>query len=291
MPVHKEPGTAVVGGTINQTGSFLLRATAIGRDTVLAQIIAMVQAAQGAKLPIQALVDKVTLWFVPAVMAAAALTFVVWLLAGPEPALTYALVNAVAVLIIACPCAMGLATPTSIMVGTGRGAEIGVLFRQGAALQQLRDARVVAVDKTGTLTAGKPQLTDLEVTAGFERGQVLALVAAVEAHSEHPIARALVAAAQAQELALEEATGFESVTGFGVRAQVGGQRVEVGADHYMQRLGVDVDAFAATARRLGEAGRTPMYAAVDGRLAAILAVADPLKPDSAAVSPPCMPWA
>jgi cation transport ATPase len=190
VPVAKALGDAVVGGTVNQTGALAFRATAVGGDTVLAQIIRMVEQAQGAKLPIQALVDKVTLWFVPAVFAAAALTFAAWFAFGPSPALSFALVNAVAVLIIACPCAMGLATPTSIMVGTGRGAELGVLFRKGEALQLLRDAKVVAFDKTGTLTEGRPVLTDLELADGFARAAVLARVAAVEAKSEHPIARA-----------------------------------------------------------------------------------------------------
>src|SRR5690606_23816828 len=188
VPVAKGVGKQVVGGTVNQTGAFTFRATAVGGETVLAQIIRMVEQAQGAKLPIQAMVDKVTLWFVPAVMVAALLTFVVWLVLGPEPSLTYALVSAVAVLIIACPCAMGLATPTSIMVGTGRGAELGVLFRKGEALQRLRDARVVAVDKTGTLTEGRPTLTDLEVSSGFTRAEVLECIASVESRSEHPIA-------------------------------------------------------------------------------------------------------
>src|SRR5690554_6263739 len=198
VPVEKTAGSEVVGGPVNQKGADTLRATAVGGQTVLARIIQLVEQAQGSKLPIQAMVDKVTLWFVPAVMLAALLTFAVWLLFGPEPALTFGLVNAVAVLIIACPCAMGLATPTSIMVGTGRGAELGVLFRKGEALQLLKDARVVAVDKTGTLTEGRPALTDLELAEGFERLQVLALVASVEAKSEHPIALAIVQAA-AQE--------------------------------------------------------------------------------------------
>ena len=277
VPVEKQPGAAVVGGTVNQTGALAFRATAVGADTMLARIIRMVEQAQGSKLPIQALVDKVTLWFVPAVMAAAALTFLVWLVFGPDPALSFALVNAVAVLIIACPCAMGLATPTSIMVGTGRGAEIGVLFRQGEALQSLKDARVVAVDKTGTLTEGRPTLTDLEPAAGFERREVLALVAAVEAKSEHPIAQAVVAAAEAEDADAPAAEGFESVTGFGARALVAGRSVEVGADRFMAKLGLDVAPFAATAARLGEEGKTPIYAAIDGRLAAILAVADPIR--------------
>ncbi len=282
IPVGKKAGSAVVGGTVNQKGAFSFRATAVGGATVLSQIIRMVEEAQGSKLPIQTMVDKVTMWFVPAVMGIAALTFVIWLIFGPSPAITFALVNAVAVLIIACPCAMGLATPTSIMVGTGRGAEMGVLFRKGEALQLLKDARVVAVDKTGTLTEGRPALTDLDIATGFERAQVLAAVAAVEAKSEHPIARAIVEAAQAENLVLPVVSGFESVTGFGVQAKVAGPdgqsiRVDIGADRFMQKLGLDVATFAASAERLGADGKTPLYAALDGRLAAIIAVADPIK--------------
>ncbi|MDI3977178.1 heavy metal translocating P-type ATPase [Pseudomonas aeruginosa] len=277
IPVEKAEGSTVVGGTVNQKGALTLRATAVGGQTMLAQIIRMVEQAQGSKLPIQAVVDKVTLWFVPAVMLAAVLTFLVWLVFGPSPALSFALVNAVAVLIIACPCAMGLATPTSIMVGTGRGAEMGVLFRKGEALQLLKDAKVVAVDKTGTLTEGRPVLTDLEIADGFDRNQVLAKVAAVESRSEHPIARAIVESAVEGGIALPTMTDFDSVTGMGVRATVDGARVEVGADRFMRELGLDVGGFARTAERLGNEGKSPLYAAIDGRLAAIIAVADPIK--------------
>jgi heavy metal translocating P-type ATPase len=288
VPVEKGVGATVVGGTLNTRGAFAFRATRVGADTVLAQIVRMVETAQGAKLPIQALVDKVTMVFVPVVMGVAALTFLAWLVFGAAwlaedvPALSFALVNAVAVLIVACPCAMGLATPTSIMVATGRAAQMGVLFRKGDALQLLRDAEVVAVDKTGTLTVGKPQLTDLVVAEGFARAEVLALVAAVERRSEHPIAEAIVAAARAEGLALDEAEGFEADAGHGVSATVGGRQVEVGADRLMRRLGLDVGEFADTAARLGDEGKSPLYAAIDGRLAAIIAVADPLKPTSVA---------
>lgn len=278
VPVVKGEGADVVGGTINKTGSFTYRATKVGADTLLAQIIRMVEAAQGSKLPIQAMVDKVTAWFVPAVMAAAALTFLAWLLLGPEPALTFALVNAVAVLIIACPCAMGLATPTSIMVGTGRAAELGVLFRNGEALQTLKGTHVVALDKTGTLTAGRPELTDLVTSEGFDRDRVLSLVASVEAHSEHPVAAAIVAAAKADGLPVQAADGFEAAPGFGVKARVSGQEIAVGADRYMARLGIAVEGFAEQAAALGRKARTPLYAAVDGRLAAMIAVSDPIKP-------------
>jgi len=277
LPVAKAAGATVTGGTVNQTGAFAFRATAVGGDTMLAQIIRMVEEAQGSKLPIQGLVDKITMWFVPAVMTLAALTFGVWFFFGPDPALTFGLVNAVAVLIIACPCAMGLATPTSIMVGTGRGAELGVLFRKGDALQGLQDARVVALDKTGTLTEGKPTLTDLVLADGFQRADVLSRIAAVEAKSEHPIARAIVEAAEAEGLTLPALSRFESVTGFGVAAEAGGIRVEIGADRYMAKLGHDVGTFADAAARLADEGKSPLYAAIGGRLAAIIAVADPIK--------------
>ena len=282
VPVTKSEGATVVGGTINKTGSFTYRATKVGADTLLAQIIRMVQQAQGAKLPIQALVDRITAWFVPAVMAVAAVTFLLWLLLGPEPAFTFALVNAVAVLIIACPCAMGLATPTSIMVGTGRAAELGVLFRKGEALQSLRSAQVIALDKTGTLTAGHPELTDFEVAAGVEPDAALRLVAAVESASEHPIAAAIVTAARAKGLSVPAVEGFEAVPGFGAQGRVAGQAIAVGADRYMTKLGLDPSAFKATAERLGQQGKTPLYAAIDGRLAAIIAVADPVKPSTPA---------
>ncbi|MBL8591254.1 MAG: copper-translocating P-type ATPase [Devosia sp.] len=279
LPVRKRVGDEVVGGTINRTGAFTFAATKVGADTVLAQIIRMVEAAQGSKLPIQALVDKVTAWFVPAVIGVAVLTFAAWLVFGPSPALTFALVNAVAVLIIACPCAMGLATPTSIMVGTGRAAELGVLFRKGDALQSLRAAQVVALDKTGTLTQGRPALTDVLVSEGFERDEVIALVASVETKSEHPIAEAIVAAVPTERL--QPVTDFAADPGFGVTGRVGGRAVLIGADRAMARAGIDVATFAEQARALGDEGKSPLYAAIDGRLAAIIAVSDPIKETSA----------
>ena len=277
VPARKGEGDEVVGGTINKTGAFRFEATKVGADTVLAQIIRMVEDAQGSKVPIQALADRVVGIFVPIVMGLALLTFGVWLLFGPAPALTFALVNAVAVLIIACPCAMGLATPTSIMVGTGKAAEMGVLFRNGAALQSLQQAEVVALDKTGTLTRGEPELTDLATTGGFDRDRVLELVAAVERRSEHPIAQAIVQAARQARLTLPDVTAFEAIPGFGVEARVEGTLVQIGADRYMRRLGLDTSAFRTEATRLAQGGKSPLYAALDGRLAAILAVSDPVK--------------
>ena len=281
VPTKKEMGSTVVGGTVNQNGTLTIKATAIGGNSVLAQIIRMVEQAQGSKLPIQTLVDQVTMWFVPVVMLLATITFVAWYMFGPEPALTFGLVNAVAVLIIACPCAMGLATPTSIMVGTGRGAEIGVLFRKGEALQLLQEVSVVAVDKTGTLTEGKPTLTDFHVQPNFDRKQVLALVASVEAKSEHPIATAIVHAAAQEGLELSAVTEFDSITGSGIKGKVGEAWVYVGADRYMKQLGLNVDvhdgSFDTLIAQLGQDGKTPLYVAIDQTLAAVIAVADPIK--------------
>ncbi len=277
IPVAKRPGDKVIGATINQTGAFRFRAEAVGADTVLAQIVRLVQGAQSAKLPIQSLADRVVAVFTPIVLAIAALTAVVWLVFGPAPALTFALVNAVAVLVIACPCAMGLATPAAVMVGTGRAAELGVLFRRGEALETLSQVKAVALDKTGTLTRGKPELTDLSVAEGFGEDEVHALIAAAEAASEHPVAQAIAAAARQRGLEISPAERFEALPGFGVEATVKGRRVQVGADRYMARLGLDVRRFAELARRLADEGKTPLYAAVDGRLCAALAVSDPIK--------------
>jgi Cu+-exporting ATPase len=281
-PVAKGVGDPVTGGSVNRTGAFTLRATRVGADTTLAQIVRMVEAAQAAKLPIQALVDRVTAVFVPVVIGVALLTALVWGLFGPEPALTFALVNAVAVLIIACPCAMGLATPTSIMVATGRAAEIGVLFRRGEALQRLREVGVVAFDKTGTLTRGRPELTDLTVAEGLAADEVLTLVAAVEARSEHPVGQAVVAAAEARGFELPPVEAFAAEPGFGVSATVRGQRVEIGSRRLMARLGHDVSAWEDAAAALADRGRTPLFAAVGGRPAALLAVADPVRPSARA---------
>ncbi len=280
VPVAKAAGDDVVGGTVNTTGSFDFRVTGLGADTVLARIVRMVEEAQGAKLPIQAVVDRVTAWFVPVVLAATAATFLLWMALGPSPALPLALVAAVAVLIIACPCAMGLATPTSIMVGTGRAAELGILFRHGDALQTLREAGTVALDKTGTLTEGRPHLTDLVPAAGFSPDEVLALIASVEGRSEHPIASAIVASARAEGLEIRPVDSFEARPGFGSSGRVDGRRVEIGADRFMRRLGVDVTVFASEASRFAEEGKSPIYAAIDGRPAGMVAVSDPVRAES-----------
>jgi Cu+-exporting ATPase len=282
LPVGKSVGSSVIGGTINGNGSVTFRVVRVGANTTLARIVSMVEQAQSARLPIQSIVDRVTMWFVPAVMLAAALTALTWLVVGPAPALTLALVAAVSVLIIACPCAMGLATPTSIMVGTGRAAEMGVLFRKGDALQLLSEVDVIAMDKTGTLTEGRPALTDLTTTELFDRAQVLSLVAAVESRSEHPIAGAIVQGATDEGIAIPDAVDFEALTGFGVTGTVAGYRVVVGTDRLMQREGIDVMPLESAHDALANGGRTPLYAAVDGQLAALLAVADPVRSASAA---------
>lgn len=282
MAVSKGQGDGLTGGTVNGAGSLTFNATRVGGDTTLAQIIRMVEEAQGAKLPIQGLVDKVTLWFVPAVLVLALLTVATWLVFGPDPAVTFALVAGVSVLIIACPCAMGLATPTSIMVGTGRAAEMGVLFRKGDALQELSEVDIVALDKTGTITEGTPTLTDLETTDGFERAEVLRLVAAVEAQSEHPIAEAIVAQAERENLGSASVQDFESMTGYGVQAKVDGKIVMVGADRLFLREGIDIAPLSDVEHDLAKRGRTALFASVDGKLAAVIAVADPVKPMSVA---------
>lgn len=283
LPVPKNADDLVTGGTVNGTGSLTFAATRVGADTTLAQIIRMVEEAQGAKLPIQGLVDRVTMWFVPAVLGLAMLTVLVWLLVGPDPALTFALIAGVSVLIIACPCAMGLATPTSIMVGTGRAAEMGVLFRKGDALQHLNEVKIIALDKTGTVTEGRPTLTDLITAEGFDRSKTLALIAAVEAQSEHPVAEAIVRSALEEGVELLDATEFRSVTGYGVEAVVASQKVLVGADRFMTLNNIDTSALEDQESALAEQGRTALYAAIDGVLAAVIAVADPVKASSASV--------
>ncbi len=277
VPVKKNQGDRVIGATLNQTGALGIRAIATGNASVLARIVCMVEQAQGARLPVQAIVDRIVLWFVPAVFVVAALTFLAGFMFGPPPALIFGLTNAIAVLIVACPCAMGLATPASIMVGTGRGAAMGILFRQGQALQLLNDVRVIAFDKTGTLTQGRPVLTDFNVTTGFERADVLARVAAVEMLSEHPVARAFVEVAQSEKLVLPQVENFASVTGYGVSARVMGVQIDIGAERYISRLGLYPAPFTHITRALGNEGKTPLYVAIDGQIAAIAAVADPIK--------------
>jgi Cu+-exporting ATPase len=280
MPVGKKPGDEVIGGTLNGSGSFTYQATRVGADTVLAQIVRLVREAQGSRAPIQRLADAVTGVFVPVVLAIAAVTYVVWLAFGPEPSFNLALVSAISVLIIACPCALGLATPTSIMVGTGKGAENGILFRNAEALERLHKVRTVVLDKTGTLTEGKPRLTEVVRADGApEERELLALIAAAERGSEHPLGEAIVRHAREIGLEIPEATAFEAVAGHGVRAVVGGHQVVVGRPGF---VGPVAGSLAAAGERGASAGRTPVYVAIDGRPIAVVAIADTLKTGSAA---------
>jgi Cu+-exporting ATPase len=281
IPVRKEPGERVVGGTVNSTGSFVMRAERVGKDTLLAQIVRLVAEAQRSRAPLQRLADAVARWFVPAVVAVAAITFVAWATIGPEPRFAYALVNAVAVLIVACPCALGLATPMSVMVGVGRGAEAGVLVRDAEALEVLGHADTLVVDKTGTLTEGRPRLAEIVPHAGFAPGDVLRLAAGLERASEHPLAAALVQAAQERELLLAAPAGFESSTGRGVRGTVDGRAVAVGSAAFVREAGADPGPLAARAAEFETGGHTVVHVAVDGKLAGLVAVADPIRETTA----------
>lgn len=280
IPVEKAVGDQVIGATANTTGSFVFRATNVGKDTALAQIVKLVSDAQGSKAPIQRLADTISAYFVPVVLALAALTFALWMAFGPEPKTTYALVSAIAVLIIACPCAMGLATPTAIMVGTGRAAQLGVLIKNAEALEQAHKIDTVLLDKTGTITRGKPSLTDIVVTDGFDRDEVLRLAAGAEVGSEHPIAQAVVTAARQQGLPIPAAESFQAVAGHGIDATLAGHRVLLGNQALMERSGVETDSLAAEQTSLSKNGKTAMFLAVDGSLAALLGVADTVKADS-----------
>lgn len=280
LPVQKSQGDTLIGGTINGTGSVEFEATSVGADTVLAQIIRMVEDAQAEKPAIQATADAIAGVFVPVVMVVSVLTFTGWLIFGPAPALTYAFITAVSVLLIACPCAMGLATPTAIMVGTGKGASMGVLFRRGTAIEQLATVDTVVFDKTGTLTEGKPTLTDFELQDGFERAHVLALVASVEAMSEHPIGTAIVSAATDEGLELLDVENFQAHAGLGIEGHIDGQHVHVGATPYMSSLNIDTSQFAEKAESLGQRARSALYIAIDGKIAALAAISDPIRPEA-----------
>jgi Cu+-exporting ATPase len=278
IPIEKTRGSEVTGGTVNGTGTFVMEARRVGSDMLLAQIVRMVGEAQRSRAPIQHLADVVSGWFVPIVIGVAVVTFAIWAAFGPEPRLAHALVNAVAVLIIACPCALGLATPMSIMVGTGRGAEMGVLLRNAEALELLERVSTLVVDKTGTLTEGKPRLVTVEPQPGFDTGVVLELTASLESVSEHPLAGAVVAGARERGAAIVEVTGFEATTGMGVAGVVRGRTVAVGNARQMEALRVDVVPVRARAEELRGQGQTVMFVAVDGRLAGLVGVADPIKP-------------
>jgi Cu+-exporting ATPase len=277
MPVAKGPGDKVIGGTVNGTGVLVMRAEKVGSETMLARIVAMVAEAQRSRAPIQRLADTVSGYFVPAVVAIAVLSFIAWAIWGPSPPLAYGLLAAVSVLIIACPCALGLATPMSIQVGVGKGATAGVLIRSAEALERMERVDTLIVDKTGTLTMGKPRVTRTVPAGGLAEDEVLRLSASLERSSEHPLAAAIVASAQERGLALEEAARFESVTGQGVRGTAGGRRVVLGNTKLMQAEGVDLGALGDEANRLRAAGATALFVAIDGRPSGVIAVADPIK--------------
>jgi P-type Cu+ transporter len=277
MPVTKTAGEAVIAGTINQTGSFVMRAEKVGRDTMLAQIVQMVANAQRSRAPIQRLADQVAGWFVPAVIAVAVIAFAAWATFGPQPRLAFGLVAAVTVLIIACPCALGLATPMSIMVGVGRGALAGVLIRNAEALERMERVDTLVVDKTGTLTEGKPKVVAIVAAPGRDESEVLGLAASVERASEHPLAQAIVAAAAERGIVLAEAADFDAPTGKGVTGTVGGRKVALGQARFLAELGVAVDALEAEAERLRQDGATAIHVAVDGAAAGVIAIADPVK--------------
>jgi P-type Cu+ transporter len=277
IPIEKQPGDKVIGATINGTGSLVVGAERVGSETMLARIVAMVAEAQRTRAPIQRLADQVSAWFVPIVIVIAVATFVVWSLVGPEPRMAHALVNAISVLIIACPCALGLATPMSIMVATGRGATMGVLFRNAEAIERLRAVDTLVVDKTGTLTEGKPRLADVVAVDGVEVDEVVRLAASLERGSEHPLAAAIVAGARDRGIELSNATDFASVTGKGVRGRVGSTAVVLGNRAMMHDAGLSTDSLAERAERLRGTGQTAMFVAADARVLGIVGVADPIK--------------
>jgi Cu+-exporting ATPase len=277
MPVIKETGSKVIGATINQNGSFIMKALRVGSDTMLSRIVQMVQEAQRSRAPIQRLADAVSGWFVPIVILIAVVSFIVWAISGHEAAYSYGMIAAVSVLIIACPCALGLATPMSIMVGVGQGAKYGVLIKNAEALERMERVNTLVVDKTGTLTEGHPKLTHIVVAKDFTEGEVLVYAASLEASSEHPIATAIVTAAKERNLVLQPVMGFNAVTGMGVRGKIQEKNIAVGNARLLEETGADKTDFIAQADKLRAQGATAMFVAVDGRAAAILAVEDPIK--------------
>jgi len=284
LPVEKRPGDAVIGATLNRSGAFRFEATKVGRQTVLAQIIRLVEEAQGSKAPVQRLADRVASLFVPTVIGLAIVTFLVWLAVGPAPAFLFAMLNFVAVLIIACPCALGLATPTAIMVGTGKGAELGILIRSGESLETAHRVQVVVLDKTGTLTRGEPEVTDVEVAPRAEGGTssaLLRLAASLEQGSEHPLGEAIVAKARQEGIELAQAEEFEAVPGSGVRGRVDGLLLRLGTARFLRDGGVETAPVQAAAERLAAQGKSVVLVGVDGEAAGVLAVADTLKPHAA----------
>ncbi|MGK0435093.1 MAG: Cu+-exporting ATPase, partial [Planctomycetota bacterium] len=277
IPVEKHVGDRVVGATVNGTGGLVMRAEKVGAETLLSRIVAMVAEAQRSQAPIQKLVDRVAAWFVPTVLVVAAVTFLVWSLFGPAPRMAHALINAVAVLIVACPCALGLATPMSIMVATGKGASLGVLFRNAEALEMLHKVDTLVVDKTGTLTEGKPKLVSVVSSEGFDESALLRMTATLERGSEHPLAAAIVNGSAERNIELGEATDFESITGKGVRGKVDGRNVALGNRALMTQLGIELGPLSEKARALATEGQTVMFVVIDDKLAGLIGVADPIK--------------
>jgi Cu+-exporting ATPase len=280
IPVEKNKGDKVIGATINKTGSFRFEATKVGKETALAQIIKLVEEAQGSKAPIQKLADIISAYFVPAVIGIAALTFILWFFIGPPPALTFALLNAVAVLIIACPCALGLATPTAIMVGTGKGAENGVLIRSAEALETAHKIKAIILDKTGTLTQGQPAVTDVVTVSGFNETELLSLAASAEQGSEHPLGEAIVTAAREKKLTLSKTTEFNAIPGHGIESRINGHKVLLGNLKLIKERGFHLNGLESKSVKLSEEGKTPMFVSIDDKVAGIIAVADTLKPSS-----------
>jgi len=281
MPVEKKAGDNVTGATLNLTGSFKFRATRVGKDTVLSQIIRLVDEAQGSKAPIQRLADIIAGYFVPAVIAIAIITFLIWLIIGPQPAFVYALLNFVAVLIIACPCALGLATPTAIIVGTGKGAQYGILIKNGEALERTHKITTIMLDKTGTLTQGRPLLTDIKAFPPFTEDETLRLAASVERNSEHPLAQSVVKSARERGLELSTPRTFQALPGLGIDAGLEGRAVTIGNSTLMRDRGIDISASQGAAETLWNQGKTVLFLSIDGRIAAVLALADTLKPEAA----------
>ena len=282
IPVDKGPGDGVFGATVNRTGSFQMRASRVGRDTALAQIVRLVEEAQGSKAPVQRLADLIAAWFVPAVVGVSIVTFIAWALFGPDPAITYATLNMVAVLIIACPCALGLATPTAIMVGTGKGAENGVLVRSAEALEQAKKIRTVVFDKTGTITQGRPTVTDILTAQGVDEGHLLAIAASVETNSEHPLAEAVTRRADAARVDVPRAEQFEALPGHGVSATVAGQSILLGSARLIEERGIAVsDELRGQANTLAVEGKTLIYVGIDGNVGGVLAIQDPVKSSAA----------
>jgi len=277
MPVTKEVGGKLIGGTMNQTGGFLMEAGKVGRDTMLSEIVQMVANAQRSRAPIQRLADQVSGWFVPVVIGIAVIAFAVWMMVGPEPRFAHGLVAAVAVLIIACPCALGLATPMSIMVGVGRGAGLGVLIKNAEALERFEKVDTLVIDKTGTLTEGRPKVTEIKTVDGIDETEFLRLAATLERASEHPLAVAIVGAAKEKSLPLGDTTDFDSPVGKGVLGTVDGKKLVIGSLRIMSEANVDLTALSAEAERLRADGATVIFMSIDGRLGGLMAIADPVK--------------